>query len=130
MIDNVCKKKIDELSENPSNPGWDKDTSWERLQKKRKQKFFRKFYYYAAAILILGFVLGKQFNSGLLINESEEISNTYTEIEKRQKLAEIEANMSGNYTSYKICYACDEIYYRVIKEYRPVQFRYFENNLN
>jgi hypothetical protein len=130
-IDKIFKQKIDEMVQVPGNMGWNKENSWLRLKKKRKQKILSKVYYYAAAILIIGFLLGQFINVNFIQKEAKKsVENAMTEYEKRQKLAEIEKRMSGDYVSYKICYACDEIYYQVIKENRPVQFRYFETNLN
>jgi len=128
-IDHIFKQKIEEISQLPENLLWDKENSWIRLKRKRRQKNLSKVYYYAAAVLIIGLLLGQIFNFNFKQKELKtSVENSFTESEKRQKLAEIEARMSGNYTSFKICYACDEIYYQVIKEDRPVQFRYFETN--
>jgi hypothetical protein len=130
-IDNIFKQKIEEITQLPENMAWDKENSWLRLKRKRKQKILSKVYYYAAAILIFGLLLGQLFNISFKQKELKtSVENSFTENEKRQKLNEIEARMSGNYISVKICYTCDYFYYQIVKEKRPVQFRYFENNLN
>jgi len=127
--DSLLKQKIEEITQLPQNLAWDKENSWQRFERKRKQKIRLKVYYYAAAILIFGFLLGQIFSMDFTQKEvKNSVENSYTENENRQKLAEIEARMSGSYTSFKICYACDDIYYQVINEDRPVQFRYFETN--
>jgi hypothetical protein len=128
-IDNIFKQKIDEISQIPSINNWDKENSWFRLKKKRRQKLLEKVYYYVAAILILGFTISQIANSNLFNHNSNQfVENPELEFQKRQKLAEIEAKMSENYYSVKLCSVCDEIYFQSVKVDRPVQFLYFETN--
>jgi hypothetical protein len=128
-IDNVFKQKIGEITEMPAINSWDKENSWFRLKKKRRQKILKKVYYYVAAILILGFTINQIANSNLFNHNSNQfVENPELEFQKRQKLAEIEAKMSGNYYSVKLCSVCDEIYFQSVKVDRPVQFLYFETN--
>ena len=128
-IDKIFKQKIEEITQIPENICWEKESSWLRLKKKRKQKSLFRLYYYAAAILIFGFILGYALNN--TFSKKEDIyvvEDAASEYLKRQKLEEIEERMSGNYYSYKICSVCDDIYYQSVKIDRPVQFLYFEVN--
>ncbi len=94
---------------------------------RKKQELF----YCAAAILVLGFLLGSLFHNIPIKNKDNPYSeNAFVEYQNRQKLKEIEERMLGNYYSVKICLACDDIYYEVIKQDRPDKFTYFENLLN
>jgi uncharacterized membrane protein len=128
-IDKVFKQKIGEISQIPKNVCWEKESSWQRLKKKRKQKFYIKLYYSTAAIIILGLLLSQLINFQFSNKEVKSIvDNSISEYEKRQKLAEIEERMSGNYYSIKICSVCDDIYYQSVKVDRPVKFLYFDVN--
>lgn len=132
-IDSVFRDKIVKLYDKELPFTWNKDSSWERLQRKKKKKLVWQFYYYAAALLIIGFLLGNFNKTGKSDSKKDETAysaSSFEEYQKRQKLAEIEARMSGNYYSTKICFACDDIIYQVIKEDRPVQFKYFQTDLN
>ncbi len=128
-IDIIFKHKIDEISGMPENIYWDKENSWIRLKKKRRQKILSKVYYYAAAILIIVLIISQITGSGILKNDDKYVvENPELEFQKRQKLAEIEARMSGNYYSVKLCSVCDEIYFQSVKIDKPLQFLYFETN--
>lgn len=128
-IDIIFKQKIDEISGMPENIYWDKENSWIRLKKKRRQKILSKVYYYAAAILIIVLIISQITGSGILKNDDKYVvENPELEFQKRQKLAEIEARMSGNYYSVKLCSVCDEIYFQSVKIDKPLQFLYFETN--
>ncbi len=129
-IDNIFKNKVSQLKSSELPVSWNKKDSWERLENKRVNKK-QKFFYYAAAILVLGFLLGSLFhNSPLKNKDNSHFENAFIEYQNRQKLKEIEERMSGNYYSVKICLACDDFYYEVIKQDRPDKFTYFENLLN
>jgi hypothetical protein len=128
-IDIIFKQKIGEISGMPENIYWDKENSWIRLKKKRRQKILSKVYYYAAAILIIVLIISQITGSGILKNDDKYVvENPELEFQKRQKLAEIEARMSGNYYSVKLCSVCDEIYFQSVKIDKPLQFLYFETN--
>jgi hypothetical protein len=128
-IDIIFKQKIDGISGMPENIYWDKENSWIRLKKKRRQKILSKVYYYAAAILIIVLIISQITGSGILKNDDKYVvENPELEFQKRQKLAEIEARMSGNYYSVKLCSVCDEIYFQSVKIDKPLQFLYFETN--
>lgn len=128
-VDYIYKDKMAELDHIKAMQVWNKESSWQRLVYKRRQRKFRRFYSYAAAILLIGFLIA-QILSPFALDKGkyagEELN--MTEYQKRQKLAEIEARMSGNYYSVKICSVCDNIHYQLIKEDRPVQYRYFQLN--
>jgi len=131
-IDNVFKEKIEQIESGKLLSDWNKDSSWERLQRKRRKKRNLKLYY-AAAILVFGFLLGSLYQNNFINKPkytSNDYENSFVEYQKRQKLKEIETRMSGNYYSVKICFACDDIYYDVIKQDRPAKFKYFETLLN
>jgi hypothetical protein len=129
-IDIVFKNQIEQLNSNELPTGWNKKESWERLENKRANKK-QKLYYYAAAILVLGFLLGSLFQNSPIKNKDNSYSeNAFVEYQNRQKLKEIEERMSGSYYSVKICLACDDIYYEVIKQDRPDKFTYYETILN
>ena len=124
-IDTVFKEKIEQLESVKTLSNWDKNSSWERLQRKRRNKRNLKLFY-AAAILIVGLLFGNLYQSSYYNNNSPNYENSFVEYQKRQKLKEIESHMSGNYYSVKICYACEDFYYEVIKKDRPGKFTYFE----
>jgi hypothetical protein len=129
VVDHIFKDKMAGLDRINAMQGWNKESSWQRLIMKRRQRNFRRFYFYAAAFLVSGFLIAQVIRPLSLDkgkNVSEELS--ILEYQKRQKLAEIEARMSGNYYSIKICSICDNIHYQLIKEDRPVQYRYFQIN--
>lgn len=131
-VDNIFKKKIEQLESYENFANWDKNSSWERLQRKKRHKYKFKLYY-AAAILIIGMLMFNlyQYNFDSVAKyNSPDYKDSFVEYEKRQKLKEIEARMSGDYYSIKICFACDNIYYEVIKQDRPVKFTYFETFIN
>jgi len=128
-LDNIFKHKIGEIDKLPQHSLWEIENSWQRFRLKKKKKAIHRIYFYAAAILILGFFAEQIIISEFYKGESSiEIENSMSEYQKRQKLAEIEAKMSGNYYSVKICSVCEDIFYQSIKADKPVQYRYFQIN--
>lgn len=128
-IDIAVKERFEQMFNGKLSIRHDKNGSWDRLQKKRKNRRVKSRLFLAAAV-ILGIGL---FFSGLVNlnnNDANTLKEEYTQYERRQKLKEIEARMSGNYYSTKLCLACDDIYYQVIKQDRPVKYRYFSKTLN
>lgn len=126
-IDRLFKEKLGQLEKKETPLAWDKESSWERLQNKRKKKRIFSFYYYAAAILIVGFMLGNLYQSNSNNIKNDDSSNSFVEYQKREKLKELESRMSGNTYVNKMCFACDN-YDEIIKKDRPDKFTYFETN--
>ncbi len=129
-MDNVFKSQVEQLKSDDLPGSWDKNNSWERLQHKRKRRNLA-WYFSAAAILIIGLLLSSVLQNNTLSKDNISVSeNVFVEYQNRQKLKEIEERMSGNYYSVKICLACDDIYYEVIKQDRPEKFTYYKTLLN
>ena len=126
-IDNIIKNQVEQLGSKDLPYKWNKNSAWERLQRRRKKRS-QKWYYSVAAILVISFLLGSLFQYNSYRQDNPTISeNAFEEYQKRQKLKEIESRMSGNYFNLDICLACDDFYYESIKQDRPVKFTYFEN---
>ena len=129
--DKIFKKKIEALSGIPASIKWNKDNSWKRLKVKRQRKSMISFTYYAAAIIIIGLIISNVYlgkTKSLIEYKNYGQYTEMTEFQKRQKLKEIEAKMSGEYTSVMFCYTCEDIDYIVNTYDRPVKFKYFLTN--
>ncbi len=128
--DKVFKKKIEEISEIPSSIKWNKDSSWNRLQGKRRRKITTKITYWVAAIIIIGLVLNNIYLSKIkpIIKYNNEQYTEMSEFQKRQKLREIEAKMSGEYINPVYCYTCEDMNIIFNTYNRPVTFKYFQTN--
>ncbi len=129
--DKIFREKIEELSMFPTAIKWNKQNSWKRLQEKRRRKTILRFSYYAAAIIIIGLVISNVYLGKIkpFINYNNDGQYTeMSELQKRQKLKEIEAKMSGHYTRNIFCFTCEDDYLITNTDKGPVKFRYFQTN--
>lgn len=124
-IDELFKNKLEGQTIKEVTKVWNKNASWERLHSKRKKKKQLKFYYYAAAVLIIGLLITGISNINTN-NNNQYSENEFAEYQKRQKLKEIEAKMSGSYIKEEICFDCDNMYYIIFKENRSVKPEYVD----
>jgi hypothetical protein len=94
-LDTLIRTSVDKITLD-----FNKDSAWEKLERKRAKTKMGYFSLAFAALIILGLLLIIPFKQSRMDNQ------IMSEFEKRQKLIEYENKISGTYIELLFCYDC------------------------